>query len=479
MELINWATIILSILLSVTTAGHALFNKRTPSSALGWVAVCLIFPLFGPVFYFFFGVNRVQTRARKLEDQHQAFQIDLREYSHAVGLAAINPSDLDLANAHLQIARISEKVTGLPLVGGNRIDPLHNGEIAYPAMLDAIASARKRLFLTTYILDTTTTGEQFIDALADAVNRGVDVRVIIDGIGELHSLTRAGAKLIKKGVRVARFLPPKLIPPAMHINLRNHRKLLIADGQLAFTGGMNIGDRHLADNIENPSRVIDIHFRVLGPIVIQLERTFIEDWAFCTGEQIVPLPCLPVKQGPAVCRAILDGPNEDINKLATILIGAISSARERILIMTPYFLPSTEMESVLKIAALRGVDVRIVLPGKNNLPFIQWAANHMLSYLLIRGVKIFFHPPPFVHSKLLVIDDVYAQIGSANMDPRSLRLNFELVVEIFDPHLVQALADHIAEKVVNASEADLDLFANRSFPAKIRDALAWLFSPYL
>lgn len=480
MDLINWAAITpLGILLSVTTAGHALFNKRTPSSALGWVAVCLVFPFFGPILYFFFGINRVQTRARRLEDKFQAFQFDLREYSNAVALATIRPSELDLRNAHLQIARISEKVTGLPLVSGNRIDPLHNGETAFPAMLEAIASARKRLFLATYIFDTSPTGKRFIDALADAVDRGVDVRVIIDGIGELHSLTRAGAKLIQKGVRTTRFLPPKLIPPSVHINLRNHRKLLIVDGQVAFTGGMNIGDRHLADNIENPSRVIDVHFRVMGPIVMQLERTFIEDWSFCTGEQTSALSSLPVKQGSAVCRAILDGPNEDINKLSTILIGAISSARERILIMTPYFLPTSEIVSALKIAALRGIDVRIALPGKNNLPYIQWAADHMLSDLLKWGIKIFFHPPPFVHSKLLVIDDVYAQIGSANLDPRSLRLNFELMVEIFDIHLVQSLADHITEKIINAYETDSEAFANRSLPVKIRDALAWLFSPYL
>jgi cardiolipin synthase A/B len=480
MDLINWAAITpLGILLSVTTAGHALFNKHTPASALGWVAVCLVFPFFGPTLYFFFGINRVQTRARRLEDKFQAFQIDLREYSNAVALATIRPSELDLSNAHLQIARISEKVTGLPLVGGNRIDPLHNGETAFPAMLEAIASAQKRLFLATYIFDTSPTGKRFIDALGDAVDRGVDVRVIIDGIGELHSLTRAGAKLIQKGVRTARFLPPKLIPPSVHINLRNHRKLLIADGQVAFTGGMNIGDRHLADNIENPSRVIDVHFRVMGPIVMQLERTFIEDWSFCTGEQTSALSSLPVKQGSAVCRAILDGPNEDINKLSTILIGAISSARERILIMTPYFLPPSEIVSALKIAALRGIDVRIALPGKNNLPYIQWAADHMLSDLLKWGIKIFFHPPPFVHSKLLVIDDVYAQIGSANLDPRSLRLNFELMVEIFDIHLVQSLADHITEKIINAYETDSEAFANRSLPVKIRDALAWLFSPYL
>jgi cardiolipin synthase A/B len=479
MDLINWITVTSGVILSVTAAAHALFNKHTPPSALGWVTVCLVFPFFGPVFYFIFGINRVRSRARQLENKYQAFQIDLKEYAHAVSLATIHPADLNLSNAHLQIARVSERVTGLPLVGGNRIDPLRNGEATYPAMLETIASAQKRLFLTTYIFDTNATGQQFIDALAEAASRGVDVRVIIDGVGELYSLARAGTKLMKRGVRVTRFLPPKLIPPEVHINLRNHRKLLIADGQIAYTGGMNIGDRHLADNINNPSRVIDLHFRVRGPITMQLERTFIEDWAFCTGEQIEPLPCLPVKYGSAACRVILDGPNEDVDKLSTILISAITSARERVLIMTPYFLPSTEMTSALKIAALRGIDVTVVLPGKNNLPFIHWAASHMLPDLMTWGVKFFFHPPPFVHTKLLVIDDVYAQIGSANMDPRSLRLNFELMVEIFDIHLVQTLADHIMEKIFNAYESGPETLAGRSLPVKIRDAIAWLFSPYL
>jgi cardiolipin synthase len=217
----------------------------------------------------------------------------------------------------------------------------------------------------------------------------------------------------------------------------------------------------------------------MGPIVSQLEQAFLEDWVYCTGEQTEPTASLPMKYGTAICRTITDGPNEDINKLSTILIGAVASARKRILIMTPYFLPSAEMISALQTAALRGIEVYIVLPSKNNLPFIKWAGNHMLHDLLYWGVNIFFQPPPFVHSKLFVIDDQYAQIGSANIDPRSLRLNFELTVEIYDQQAARTLSAHIEEKIRNSTRLSLADIEHRPLPAKIRDALTWLFSPYL
>jgi cardiolipin synthase A/B len=478
MTFLNWASITLSILLSISTAGHALFNKRTPPSALGWVAVCLMFPFFGAFLYFLFGINRVQTRAKKLEDKRGFLYFNLKDIDHPSSLATLSHTDLTLSPVCFQIARISDTVTNRPLVGGNRVEPLYNGEAAYPEMLHTIECAQKTLYLTTYIFDTTKSGWQFIDALSRATHRGVDVRVIIDGVGELHSMTRAGTKLERRGVKLARFLPPKLIPPAVHINLRNHRKIMIADGQTAYTGGMNIGDRHLANNLKNRSRVIDIHFRLMGPIVMQLEKAFLEDWAYCSGEQTEPTPALPVKYGTAICRTITDGPNEDINKLSTILIGAVVSARNRILIMTPYFLPSIEMISALQTAALRGIEVDIVLPAKNNLPFIKWATNHMLYDLLYRGVRIFFQPPPFAHSKLFVVDDQYAQIGSANMDPRSLRLNFELTVEIYDEHVAKTLSAHIEEKIKYSKKMTLEAIQNRPFIVKVRDAFAWLFSPY-
>ena len=478
MYILNWASISLSILLSIATAGHALLHQRSPSSALGWVAVCLVFPFMGPCLYFLFGINRVETRAKKLEDMRPASLIDLQDYEKAANIVSVAPSALKFPVRFSEIAKISERVTGFPLLAGNRIKILHNGESAYPDMINTIESAQKTIYLTTYIFDTTRTGKRFIGALAAAVQRGVDVRVIIDGFGELYSMTRAGTKLKKAGVRVARFLPPMLIPPSVHINLRNHRKILIADGHTGYTGGMNIGDRQLAAT-NKKSRIVDIHFRLTGPIVMQLEQVFLEDWTFCTGEQSEPTPSLPVQSGNVLCRAITDGPNEDINKLSTILIGAISSARERILIMTPYFLPSAEMISALKTAALRGIDVRIVLPLKNNLPFVQWASNNMLSELIYWGVKIYYQPPPFVHSKLFLCDDHYAQIGSANLDPRSLRLNFEFNVEFYDREVTETLSAHVEDTISKSTKITLESIENRPLIIKVRDALIWLFSPYL
>ncbi len=480
MHILNWASISLSILLSIATAGHALLHQRSPSSALGWVAVCLVFPFMGPCLYFLFGINRVETRAKKLEDRRPASLIDLQDYEKAAHIVSVTPSALKLPVRFSEIARISDKVTGFSLLSGNRVKILHNGEAAYPDMINTIETAQKTVYLTTYIFDTTPTGKRFIKALAEAVQRGVEVRVIIDGIGELYSMTRAGTKLKKAGVKVARFLPPKLIPPSVHINLRNHRKILIADGHTGYTGGMNIGDRHLvATHKKKKSRIVDIHFRLTGPIVMQLEQVFLEDWTFCTGEQIEPTPSLPVQSGNVLCRAITDGPNEDINKLSTILIGAISSARERILIMTPYFLPSAEMISALKTAALRGIDVRIVLPLQNNLPFVQWASSNMLSELIYWGVKIYYQPPPFVHSKLFLCDDHYAQIGSANLDPRSLRLNFEFNVELYDREVTEILSIHVEDTISRSKKINLAAIENRPLIIKIRDALVWLFSPYL
>src|SRR6056297_1855137 len=478
MNILHGFLLTLNILLALTTAGHALLHKRTPSSALGWIAVCLFFPFAGAFLYFLFGINRVETRAKKLEDKRSAVSIEGEGYREATSDVSIMASQLDLPRSYAQIARISDKVTRLPLVDGNRVDLLPGGETAYPEMIESIEQAESYVFMTTYIFETNKTGRQFIAALGRAAKRGLDVRVLIDGVGEYYYFPRASTLLKKQGVAVARFIPPRILPPNIHINLRNHRKILIADGQTAFTGGMNIGDRHLTDRITNRARVIDMHFRLKGPVVMQIEQSFMEDWTFCTGEMATPRPNKPAPCGPAICRAITDGPNEEINKLATIILGAISSSREQVLIMTPYFLPSLEMISALQSAALRGIDVKIVLPAQNNLPFIHWASNNMLRDLIYWGVKVYYQPPPFAHTKLFVIDQQYAQIGSANLDPRSLRLNFELCVEIYEQHAAQTIAGYIEHRIKHLQPQAFSEIEQRPLIIKIRDALMWLFSPY-
>ena len=348
-------------------------------------------------------------------------------------------------------------------------------------MLKSIKESRKSLFLSTYILEGNETGRLFAKALSDAVKRGVDVRVMIDGMGEKYTRPRAGRLLRAHGVSVELFLPPRLFPPSIFVNLRNHRKVLVADSEVAFCGGMNIGDRHLASNVDNPSRVTDVHFRISGPVVSQLEQVFLETWAFCLRQPVPSPKNIPnsISGGPILCRTIVDGPDENIDKFANVLAGAVSSARNNILIMTPYFVPSREFIAALQAAALRGGDVNIILPIKNNLPLVHWAARNLLWELLKYGVRVYYQPPPFNHSKLFIVDDLYSLVGSANIDMRSLRLNFELVVEIFDPVFSGDLARHFRDTLRLSREVSLKEIDSRTLPVRVRDALCWLFSPYL
>lgn len=478
---LDWFVIFLLELLSWGTAAHALLTKRDPRSALGWIAVCIMFTPIGPLLYFLFGINRVRTQGRRLGGSLSTLlHLGFEGVKHRTG-HHIEPSAVP--ETYRPIAGLSDRVTFLPLLAGNAIEPLENGEEAFPAMLEAIERAGQSIYLSTYIMETNRTGRRFIDALAEAVRRGVDVRVILDGVGEYYSLPRAGKLLERADIRTRRFLPPRLLPPSLYINLRNHRKILVVDGHIGFTGGMNIGDRHLAAELSNPGRVEDIHFRICGPVVAQMEQVFIADWGFCDGAAPPPRPLAHEggrdKLGSALCRTVVDGPNEDIDKLAMILVGAAAVARERIFIMTPYFLPSRDLIGALQAAALRGVDVRILLPSKNNLPYVKWASDNMLWALLQEGVRIFYQPAPFVHSKLFLMDDYYAIVGSANIDPRSLRLNFEMVLEVYDCGLNSKLAGRFDRSLSRSREIALAEIDGRPLPVKVRDSVCWLFTPYL
>lgn len=480
----QWIILILVTLISVIAAVHALLYKRDPRSAFGWIAICLVFPIAGPLLYTFFGINRIRSRAKKLQE-HRPFKFEMDD-DRSAPLAPFEQTYQDLPDEYQHIARVSDAVTRRPLVSGNAITPLVNGESAYPDMLSAIETAESFVLLSTYIFQRDSSGMRFVEALAGAAARGADVRVIIDGFGELYSLPRRiGTLLRRRGVRIARFLPPRLFPPTLYVNLRNHRKLLVVDGKVGYTGGMNIADRHLAESPEPPARASDIHFRFEGPLVAQMEHAFLEDWYFCTGDDSVPGSPYDWNShstspnATATCRAIAEGPNEDFNKLATILVGAISSARRRIVIVTPYFIPSQEMISALQSAALKGAGVTVILPEKNNLPYMHWATRKMLWEMIQYGVHAYYQPPPFAHSKLFLVDDFYAQVGSANIDPRSLRLNFELNVEVFDRGLVQQLSDHVEATQQRSREVTLEELDDRPLSVRTRDALAWLFSPYL
>jgi cardiolipin synthase len=448
---------------AVAASGHALLYKRRPQSAFGWIALCFTLPLAGATLYYFFGINRVKTRARKLLTRHP---VEVCPTEH-VGAP---PPGLE------PLGRLGHSITHLPLTTGNEVALLHNGDQTFPAMLTAIRGAKQRVFLSTYIFDTGPIGREFVAALADAAARGVDVRVLLDGIGELYSSPRAGALLQQRGVRVARFLPPRVWPPLFSVNLRNHRKILAVDGWIGFTGGTNIRESGVGTD---DHRLVDLHAQISGPVVAQIEAVFLRDWHFVTGESVVATPVQAKLPGRAGCRAIADGPERSYDRLTELLVGAIGAARRRVAIMTPYFLPPRELIAPLQAAALEGVDVAVILPERNNLPYVHRATRHMLWELLERGVRIYYQPGPFAHSKLFYIDDDYAQIGSANLDPRSLRLNFEMNVEIYDPAFVAHLSAHFEMVRARSTRITVQQVDDRALRTKLLDGAAWLFSPYL
>lgn len=457
---------------AVVAAAHALLHKRDPRSAWGWIAACWLFPLAGAYLYYWFGVNRVELSAKKLlGSPARVDRTPIKQLQPPLSVVGVDPVELR------ELVRIGSAMTGLPLCFGNRIEMLCNGEQAYPAMLQAINKAQHRIDLCTYIFEAGQVGDAFVAALGAAHQRGVQVRVLLDGMSQLFFASPVQRQLRAQGVAVERFLPPRWWPPLLHVNLRNHRKLLIVDHDIGFTGGMNIRDCHRLQPRTEQSTA-DLQFRLQGPVVQQMEQCFMDDWQFVTGEAATR-SVQTTGEGGAVCRVITDGPNEELDKLVMVLTGALANAHHRVLILTPYFIPNAALMAALQAAALRGVEVHLLLPQRSDQGIVDWAARKYLEQLLHYQVKVWLQPAPFPHTKLFVVDGYYAQIGSANLDQRSLRLNFELMVEIFDRQIVEQLADYADAAREKCAPLTLARLNARPLAVRLRDSCCWLFSPYL
>jgi cardiolipin synthase len=468
----------LAILLSIIASAHAVLYKRDSRAAIAWVGFVWLVPLVGAVLYLIFGINRLRRQATLLRS-------DLERYRAHSPEAECPPTELHRHlpghAGHLQmLARVVGEVVGRPLLPGNLVEPLLNGDEAFPAMLEAIRNAKQTVSFLTYIFDRDEIGVAFAKVFGEASRRGVEVRVLIDAAGTRYSMPTILRTLRREKVRYARFLPAFALWRMMSMNLRTHRKILVADGRLGFTGGLNIRAGHCLQ--KKPRKPVqDIHFRVEGPVVAQLQEAFTDDWCFTTKEALRGEGWFPKleKVGPVLARGVTDGPDEDFEKLRWTLMGALSIARQSVCVVTPYFLPDPSITSALNLAALRGVEVDIVLPSQSNLFFVQWASRAMWWQLLEHGCRIWLTPPPFDHSKLMIIDGCWALLGSANWDPRSLRLNFEFNVECYDVELAQRLEKLVASKMAAAHQVTLQEVDSRGMPARLRDGVARLLTPYL
>jgi cardiolipin synthase len=456
----------------------AVLRKRHVSAVIGWIGLAWLAPGVGALLYLLFGINRVQR---------SAVALGLREAWNREPLQSGQVRPTALVRAWLGhdpslcgLERVGAHLTGNPLLAGNFIEPLEDGDAAYPAMLAAIDQATRSVTLASYIFDNDAAGQAFLQSLRQAHERGVAVRVLIDGLGLRYSRPNMLGALRRAGVPAVAFLPTHNPFRSRYANLRNHRKIMVIDGRLGFTGGMNI--RHGHWRAQQPSQPVRcLHFAVRGPVVANLQRTFAVDWAYASGEALHGEQwfAAAVECGPVLARGIPDGPDADIDNMLQVILGALAVARARVRIVTPYFLPDETLLAALKITALRGVAVDVVMPERSNLRVMDWATRPQLLELLDSGCRVHLSPAPFDHTKLFLMDERWSLIGSANWDARSLRLNFEYNLECYDEGLAHQLDRLAAARIVGARR--LHAVELRSLPlaARLRNGLARLMSPYL
>ncbi len=463
---------------AIAVTVDAVLRKRQVSAVIGWVGLAWLAPIVGSLLYVGFGINRIQRAAVAMQREPMLGDTGEFRATQAGGefldeLATRHPSLPGLA-------RLGFQTTGNPLLPGNTVEMLRNGDEAYPAMLAAINSAAETITLLSYIFDHDAAGIDFLDALRRATARGVQVRVLIDDVGARYSRPSMVARLREAGIPVATFLPTRFPRLFRYANLRNHRKLLVVDGQIGFTGGMNIREGHvLSGNPASPVRCL--HFRLEGPIVYELQRTFAVDWAFVTREALDKEPWFPrlSRHGTVVARGVPDGPDADLENILELILGALAAAQSHVRIISPYFLVDDVLLRALQVTAMRGVTVDIVVPERSNLPIIDWAMAPQFVPLLDKGCRVYASPPPFDHSKAFTVDGQWALIGSTNWDARSLMLNFEFNLECYDATLTAELDALIDERIAAARPLGLAELRGRSLPVRFRDGVARLGLPYL
>jgi cardiolipin synthase len=466
-----------SLVLGAGAAIHAAMTKRDVRAAIGWVGVVLMSPLFGALFYFVAGINRIRrTRVGQLRDETM--------FAHAREREA---AEVDVALASGQqftsLKTLGDNISRFQLSAGNSVQVLWGGDETYPAMLQAIREATRTIALQSYIFDSDPVGRELAQALIDAHARGVAVRVLIDSIGSKYSRPAITHMLNAGGVTTALFMTnPMGVMRMPYANLRSHRKILVVDGRIGFTGGINIRAAFVREQA-GPEMNADTHFLFEGPMVAQLISVFAHDWDFTTRETLSEdvwfTHVHPVLPGAVPVRCVPSGPDRSIESTHNMLLGALAVAQRHVRIQSPYFLPDQALIGALATAARRGITVDIVIPGRNNLRLVDFAMTAQLDQVVRTGCRVWRAYGPFDHSKLMTVDDAWSYVGSSNLDPRSLRLNFELDTEIYDKTVSIKLSRYIDDLISRATLQNSDDLLRVPFVKRLRNKVIWLATPYL
>lgn len=480
----NWiaiATVIYAGII-ITVSAHILYDTRSSTKTLAYLLLCIFLPLFGVLFYLVFGVNywkkKKYNRKTKLNAIiHQQVRSNIAIYDEIISANRNDPAFQNVELALLLINDINSPVTHL-----NRVKLLINGEQKFPELLLAMEGAKHHLHIEYYIFEYDTIGMQVIDMMIKKAREGVEVRFIYDDFGSPTLKKEIEKKLQQAGVEVYPFFKVHFYILASRLNYRNHRKIVVIDGKTGFVGGINVSDKYI-NNEKSNLFWRDTHLRIDGPAVYYLQYLFISDWNFCCPKKLEPGPHYFAKaeQENKECyvQIAAGGPDSFMPSILYSQLQAIYLAKEEILITTPYFIPGESILDALCVAALSGLSVKLLVPGKSDSKFVNAASRSYYAQLLQAGVEIFLYQKGFVHAKTMVADSKLSVIGTANMDIRSFDLNFEVNALIYDEAIASQMRKQFFEDLNYAEQINKAAWLSRPALKQLPEKIAKLFSPVM
>ena len=460
-----------------------LVRRKEPSSTFAWILVLVLLPPIGATLFLLFGRDRVRLPAKRKRELDALVRGQL---AATVSASVEEPAPASATAVERSLFRVGARLTHVAATVRNRVEVLVDGAGTYEALGAAIDGAKHHVHAEYYLIRDDATGAWFRDRLAAAARRGVSVRLLTDGFGCL-ALGRGWRRTLRKaGARVGEFLPMRsvLLQP---VNLRNHRKIVVVDGGTAFTGGFNVGDEYKGGEMRAVGQWRDVHLRIEGPAAAQLQQVFFQDWAFATRETIDPESYFPRSAagsssgdaGDATVAVVTSGPDTRSEAIHHLFFGAIVAAEREVLITTPYFVPTESLMVAMELAAMRGVRVRLLLPARSNHRVTFHAGRSFYAQLLEAGVEILEYEPGIVHAKTLVVDGRVALVGSANMDLRSFRLNFEVHALVHDATTAARLVSMFDRYAAESRRVDVTAWSSRAWTLRVREGAARLVSPLL
>ncbi len=474
--------LILYALIAAALVVRLLLDGIRPTKTLGWLLAIFTVPVGGMLFYFVLGRNRRKNKFYILKKTKEisAYLKTVEDYYNAIG-KDVGVQIPDPIRANIKLVKLIAKNSKFLPSLGNELTPLKNGSATFESIFEAMEGAQKFIHIQYYIFEEGMLADRFLSIIQQKRKQGIEVRFLYDSLGS-KTLSRSYLVQLKEsGVEVYSFLPIRFMRFLSSINYRNHRKIVVVDGLTAFTGGINVSDKYLkGDPILGTWH--DLHLRLRGPIVNSLQAVFAMDWNFASGkDDILSLRYFLdiAAQGKAIVQTVSSGPDSDFSSVKQHYFSIINRARRYIYIANPYIIPGESLMEALQVAALSGIDVRLLLSSNSDSFLVKWSVRSYFEDFLRAGVKIYLYPDGFLHSKLMLSDDELTTIGTANLDVRSFEQNYEVNVLAYDQALTKQLKEDYLSDCQKSEQIGYQEYLKRPKTHRFKEGLAKVFSPVL